>query len=83
MSACSQSTSTSVRVRDAMIVMREEDGFTILHGEKRDDWIVAPWWPCSAFALRTVARSKASKAFVDEAAAFAEAELWRDRNGAR
>lgn len=55
-----------------MIVMRQEDGFTILHGEAEDDWIIAPWWPCSGAAIRKVARSKTSKAFVDEAAAFAD-----------
>lgn len=53
----------------------EEDGFVVLRGRSEDEWVIAPWWPCSAATIRTVAPDKLPKAFVDEAAAFAAEEL--------
>lgn len=58
-----------------MIVKREEDGFVILHGVQENEWVIAPWWPCSGTAIRKVAPSKLPSAFVDEASAFADAEF--------
>lgn len=58
-----------------MIVMRQEDGFTILHGREEREWVIAPWWPCSGAAIRKIAPDKLPREFVDEAAAFADAEL--------
>jgi hypothetical protein len=55
-----------------MIVMRQEDGFTILHGRTENEWVIAPWWPCSGAVIRRVAPDKLPKQFVDEAASFAD-----------
>jgi len=55
-----------------MIVMQQEDGFTILHGATESEWVIAPWWPCSGSVIRKVAPDKLPKSFVDEAAAFAD-----------
>lgn len=55
-----------------MITMEHEDGFTILRGREKEDWIIAPWWPCSGRALMKVAPAKLRRAFVQEAAAFAD-----------
>lgn len=62
-----------------MIVMRQEDGFTVLWGRSENEWIIAPWWPCSAAAIRKVAPDKLPRTFVEEAAAFAESELTSGR----
>jgi hypothetical protein len=58
-----------------VIVMRQEDGFTILHGRKESEWVIAPWWPCSGAAIRKIAPDKLPKEFVEEAACFADTEL--------
>jgi hypothetical protein len=55
-----------------MIVLRMEDGFAVLHGRNENEWVIAPYWPCSGQAIRKVAASRMPKAFVDEAAAFAD-----------
>ena len=58
-----------------MVIKEENDGMVTLRGRRPDDWIIAPWWPCSATALRKVARDRASKKWVDEACDFADAEF--------
>lgn len=57
-----------------MITLEMKDGFAILRGRTEAEWVVAPWWPCSAGAIRKVAPDKLPREFVDEAARFAEAE---------
>ena len=59
-----------------MVIKEEEDGFVILRGRESENWIIAPFWPCSGNSLRKVARSKASKDWVDEACRFADAEFY-------
>jgi hypothetical protein len=44
----------------------------ILRGRGEDEWVVAPWWPCSGKTIRKVAPDKLPREFVKEAAAFAD-----------
>ena len=57
-----------------MITKTVEDGFTLLRGSDEIEWMVVPFWPCSAAIIRKAAPSTLPRSFVDEAAAFAQAE---------
>lgn len=54
-----------------MITLEQSDGMAILRGRNENEWVVAPWWPCSGGVIRRVAPDKLPKKFVEEAAAFA------------
>lgn len=64
-----------------MIKIRVEqtDGFAVLHGRNKDEWIVAPWWPCSGETIRKVAADKMSRDFVEAAASFSDTEFSKGR----
>lgn len=58
-----------------MIMLEQSDECAVLKGRNENEWIIVPWWPCSAAVIRKIAPDKLPKAFVDEAARFADAEL--------
>jgi hypothetical protein len=55
-----------------MITLELDEGFAVLRGRKENEWVIAPWWPCSGAVIRKVAPDKLPRAFVAEAAAFAD-----------
>jgi hypothetical protein len=57
-------------------------GVTILHGGTEQEWLIAPWWPCSGNTIRTIAPTKLPREWVEECAHFADAE-YSLRNGRR
>jgi hypothetical protein len=55
-----------------MVVMTREGGFAVLRGREENEWLIAPFWPCSGRALRKVAPDKLPREWVDECCAFAD-----------
>jgi hypothetical protein len=55
-------------------------GVTILRGRIEEEWLIAPWWPCSGDAIRTIAPKNLPREWVEECAHFADAE-YSLRNG--
>jgi hypothetical protein len=66
-----------------VVLERIPDGVTILRGRTEEEWLVAPWWPCSGEAIRTIAPAKLPREWVDECARLADHEFSRSSGSAR
>jgi hypothetical protein len=63
-----------------MIILEMDEAMAVLKGSNPDkEWIVLPYWPCSGRTVRKMAPDKLPRAFVEEAARFADAEYQASR----
>ncbi len=57
-----------------MVKVEVDEGFGKITGSNENEWLIVPYWPCSGKTVRKMAPGKLPKAWVDEVAAFADAE---------
>jgi hypothetical protein len=60
-----------------VVLEKTASGVTILRGRTEEEWLIAPWWPCSGEAIRTLAPAKLAQEWIDECARFADDEFLR------
>ena len=60
-----------------MIKVEIRAGVTKISGRNKGEWMLVPYWPASGRTIRKLARPTLSEEWIEEAAAFADAELSR------
>lgn len=57
-----------------MVKVEVRAGVTKISGRNKGEWMLVPYWPCGGRTIRKLARPGLSKEWLEEVAAFADAE---------